>query len=585
MSEAATLSTGDARRVGAIRIAIGFVQGLALWGLTEAEKHHAWPSTEVGLFGALFMAVALTPFVLLGGLTTLQRRSLAVWGLFAAAVLAGIGLYDAVRRAEPASGFGYSGGILLFVAAGLFVAHHLVEGGDAERRLIARYPRYFDVAWKHGVQIVLSAAFVGVFWGVLLLGAGLFDLIGVRFVSELIGKSWFVLPATATMFAAAVHLTDVRSGLIRGVRTVVLTLLAWLLPVLALLAAAFLAALPFTGLDPLWKTRSAAAFLLGAAAVMIVLINAAYQDGEPDGIVPLPLRLAGRLGGLLLAPLVGLAAYALWLRIAQHGLTPDRVVGAALALVGGVYAVGYAWAAIRLGRWMRRVEVTNIAAAFVGLAVLLAVLSPLADPAKLSVNDQMARLKTGRVTAERFDYDFLRHGGEVYGRRALQTLKAGGGEAGRRAVEALERKPQWERPQLSVRDVTGRIEVWPAGAQLPESFRAARISQMRGVLPGCLTGPGRCDAAVLDLDGDARPEVLLWADGGLYAFAVSRSGEWELAGRYGESCAERLLTQQDFQQGRLRAVEPLWKDLQAGDLRLSMTPNPGICSGSFAPQP
>ncbi len=585
MSEAATLSTGDARRVGAIRIAIGFVQGLALWGLVEADKHEVWPSTEVGLFGALFMAVALTPFVLLGGLTTLQRRSLAVWGLFAAAVLAGIGLYDAVRRAEPASGFGYSGGILLFVAAGLFVAHHLVEGGDAERRLIARYPRYFDVAWKHGVQIVLSAAFVGVFWGVLLLGAGLFDLIGLRFVSELIGKPWFVLPATATMFAAAVHLTDVRSGLIRGVRTVVLTLLAWLLPVLALLAAAFLAALPFTGLDPLWKTRSAAAFLLSAAAVMIVLINAAYQDGEPDGIVPLPLRVAGRLGGLLLAPLVGLAAYALWLRIAQHGLTPERVIGAALTLVGAVYAVGYAWAAIRLGRWMRRVEVTNIAAAFVGLAVLLALLSPLADPAKLSVNDQMARLKAGKVSADRFDYDFLRNAGEVYGRRALQRLKAGGGEAGRGAARALEPPRLAEETPKAPMRIFGDIDVWPKGARLPEGFLSADLSEAVGELPSCIRGKERCDAAVLDLNSDGRPEVLLRTEEGLYVFALRRRGDWALAGEYGKSCNEYLGTKEDFRAGRIRTAPPRWKGLQIGSQVLQMEPNPRECADQFGSQP
>lgn len=579
MTETTTTSPVEIRRTGAIRIAVGFLQGLTLWGLTEAADHKLWPATEPGFFGALAMVAMFLPFVLLGGVANLRPRTLAIWAVFSAAVLAALGLHDLIRQGDiPPGGLWVSGQLMTFGAAGLFIAHHLVAGGDAEQKLIARYPRYFDTAWKHGVQIVLSAGFVGVFWIVLYLGAALFDLIGIKFVSEIIQKSWFYLPATATMFAAAVHVTDVRPALIRGIRTVALTLLAWLLPVLVLLATAFLLALPFTGLDPLWKTRSATGALLAAAATLIILINAAYQDGEPDGIVPLVLRGAGRVGGLVLVPLVGIAIYALWLRIAQHGLTPDRITAAACALVGAVYAVGYAFSAVRLGRWMRRLEITNVVAAFVILAALLAIFSPLADPARLSVNDQVARLKAGKVTPEKFDYHFLRFESERYGREALAKLQAEGGEVGRLAKEVRSRREsdRWSgrEPGQSLADF---IDVWPKGRTLPKSFLDADLANALGDRPYCRANQ-RCDAAFADLNGDGREEILIALYGEVRAYSSTPDGKWSAAGTYEvRECIsdDGMIT--DLRAGKVGALEPRWNDLSIGGRRFTITPTTKAC--------
>lgn len=581
MTDAAGQPIAVSRRTGAIRIAIGFAQGLALWLLMDVAEPKGWPATQPGLFGALAMVAMFTPFVLLGGLGSLRPRTLGIWAVFATAVLAALGLHDLVRRGGVGDGdLWVSWELISYGGAGLFIAHHLVEGGDAERKLIARYVRYFDAAWKHGVQIVLSAGFVGVFWLVLYLGAALFNLIGIKFVGELLEKSWFNLPATATMFAAAVHLTDVRSGLIRGIRTVALTLLSWLLPVLTVLIAAFLCALPFTGLDPLWKTRSAAGILLSAAAVLIVLINAAYQDGEPDGVVPIVLRIAGRLAGWLLLPLVGIAIYALWLRIGQHGLTPDRIVAAACALIGAVYAVGYAWAAVRLGRWMRRLEVTNVVAAFVTLAVLLALFSPLADPARLSVNDQMTRLEHRQVTPDRFDYAFLRFEGERYGLEALKALKAKGGVAGGKAAILLARKNRWEGQPTAAEGppVAGDIRtlnlIWPAGAAFSRAFLANGWLAGDAETMGC-TVETPCTAALLDLNADQEAEVVVV--GKTMVVVLSRAGQrdwWSVMQTDLKQCPGIV---EDMKAGRLSAEPSAWRDLVIGGKRIGMDPKANDC--------
>ncbi|MDP2258936.1 MAG: DUF4153 domain-containing protein [Caulobacter sp.] len=562
------------RSIGAARVAIGFLAGVLIWALNEAGDQKVWPATVPPLFGALIMVAVFVPFVLVGGLGALRARTLALWAAGSAAVLAALGAHDLARRFESLNDPWVSPQLMIFGAAGLFIAHHLVEGADAERKVIATFPRYFEIAWKHGVQLALSAAFVGVFWLILFLGGAMFDLIGIKAVGQLLQTAWFAIPATATMFAAAVHLTDVRAGLIRGIRTVALTLLAWLLPILVVLATAFLLALPFTGLDALWGTRSGAAILLSAMAVLIVLTNAAYQDGEPDSPVPPVLRWSGKLAGVLLAPMVALAAYALWLRIGQYGLTPDRIVAVACVVAGLVYAVGYFIAAVRPGRWMRRLEVTNIIAAFVSLALLLAIFSPLADPARLSVNNQMARLESGTVKPEKLDYQFLRFDSGRYGREALVTLKARGGEVGKRAAAALaETERRGDAPDAVLLDAARVPVIWPAGRTLPDDFFVQQWA--RDQQRSCTLGPDECQTALLDLTRDGVEEVVIinrqraWIHGRV-------DGRWRLLGeaalwRPGRDNDQALI--EAIRKGGISAGAPALDDLIIDGERYFVTPD------------
>src|SRR5205823_3428641 len=214
--------------------------------------------------------------------------------------------------------------LMLFAAAGLFIAHSLVMAGVRDRRRIAAYTTHFDLAWKLGVQLAFSGLFTGVSWLVLLLGAQLFELVKLTFLTELMREEWFAIPVTAFAFACAMHLTDVRPAIVHGIRGLLLVLMSWLLPVAVLLVGGFLAALPFTGLAPLWGTRHAASVLLCAVAAFVVLINAAWQQGGDGNGVAGAVRVAARIAALLLAPLVIIAVYALFLRVRDYGWTGDR---------------------------------------------------------------------------------------------------------------------------------------------------------------------------------------------------------------------------------------------------------------------
>ena len=535
-------SLGSARGLAAVRLGIGLVQGLLLYflwrraaqsgGLSDALT---WPATQPPLFAALALTCAFTPVMLLAGVGRMSVRKLALWGVIAAAALALLGWHDAAQQTRdyfrpPYLRFP----VIAFAAAALFIAHHLIVPAVASRRWIADFDDYFDTAWKAGVQLVLSLGFTGAFWLLLFLGAALFRIIGLSFLSDLIGEEWFSIPITCLVFAVAVQLTDVRSGLIRGVRTVALMLLSWLLLVITVLVAGFLLALPFTGLDGLWKTGSATALVLSAAAALIILINTTYQDGREDNLPPVVLRVAVRVAAVLLTPLILIAIWGLSLRIGQHGLTPDRIIASACALVGVVYAAGYGWAALspfwRKIAWMKPLERTNVAAAVLTVAVILALFSPLLDPAHLSVGDQVARLKRGAVSAAEFDYAFLRFDAGKTGRAALADLaNSSDADVARLAKQAQTTTSRYDVEQVTAPPRTPHIEAWPTNVALPAGF----VSPVRSGDPryACQKATD-CVATARDLNGDGKAEVLLADSYRIALFAQEPDGAWKHQGDY-----------------------------------------------------
>lgn len=590
-----SLGADEARLVWPARLIIGLVQGLLLWGLwrslgvTDADPA-VWPATVPTLFAPLVLVCSYLPVVLLGGVGRMRVRTLVIWALAASAVLALMAWYGAARRTAEDLEYAHtyiSMPLAAFSAAALFIVHHLVLPADQARRWLADFDAYFDAAWKAGVQLAMSLAFTGVFWILLGLGAALFGVIGLTFLQDLIAEDWFGIPVTCLVFAVAVHLADVRDGLIRGVRSVALMLLSWLLPLMTLLAAGFLIALPFTGLDGLWETGSATSLVLTASAVLIVLINTAYQDGRADNQPPAILRASVRVAALLLTPLVLIAFWGLSMRIGQHGLTPDRIIALACAVVGAEHAAGYAFASIvgrRHGRWMQPLERTNIWGAVLAALLILALFSPLLDPARLSVNDQVGRLERGAVSAEDFDYRFLRFESGRAGTEALRRLARSDDAAiAAKAEEALANDDRWSHtePHVEQRRITPTFELTTNSAPLPPDFSTPVANWDRRAI---CSGDGVCVARVVDLNGDGRAEVLVAKRGSVELWARDENG-WRFQADYWAPECSYEEPETDYRE-RLREgvtpVESAWPSLDLGEA-VPAQPRPSEDCRGFSP--
>lgn len=600
-----TQSPEPGARIGAIRLGIGIAQGLAAWQLLQwvpkwssvsyRPEHPAlsYAQTHPLLFASLVLITAYVPLIVLAEIRRMPPRVLAIWGAVATIALVMLAGYDLWR--DPAGDdfprFWPSAELLISAALALFIANQLIAHRTGHMRLFGAYAAYFEDSWMRVFQLFLSLAFTGVFWGVLELGRALFDLIHLTGFGQVIDKDWFRSPALAGAFAVAVHLTDVRPALLRGIRNLGLLLLSWQLPVAVALCGAFLIALPFTGLQPLWATRFAASILLWAASLMLILINAAYNDGTDAHRPLLPLRLAVRGAGPVMLVLAALATYAIALRVGQHGWTPQRVRAAAVALIALVYGLGYALAALRRGPWMRDLERVNVANSFVMLGVLLALVSPLADPARLSVDSQVARLHSGAVAPEMFDYWFLRNHAGRFGTAALDALA----HDPNRAVADRARVAQNDKDTYhgggkidphETEKALSHATVLPAGARLPADFKPENLESAATFEAQCLRDGTPCDIIVWP--GQGSPLLIVRDPDnqvGMTQSVLGReaSGKWTQVGRIANAGCPAVLD--GLRKGQVQSVRPQHDDLMVGGVRLTFFPKVGDDQNCAPPRP
>ncbi|MGB8841807.1 MAG: DUF4153 domain-containing protein [Aliidongia sp.] len=554
------------RRIFASRILIAAAQAASLFLLAESAAQPAsWPATEPRLYAPLSQMSLYVPLIMLLGLERLRPRPLTIWAIAAAIMIAGLAYHEVARYPgdNGANPLHRSSWLFLAMPAWLFVAQVLVIDSIRERRFIPSYPRHFDTAWQLGVQIVLTASFVGLFWGILELGAILFTLVKIDFFRDLIAHRWFAYPATTLALALAVQVTDVQPALIRGARTLALALFSWLLPLLSVILLGFLCSLPFISLAPLWQAHAGTRLFLTATALLVFLINCCYQDGSAETVMPRLKRLAGTIAAIELVPLVGLSIWALSLRVAQYGWTIERIMAASAIVILLCYAAGYSAAAVQAPIWMKRIEITNFVAAYLILAVTLALFSPIADPSRLMVASQVARLESGRVPVDKFDFAALKSDGARWGIAALNELSkvTDGPDASAiatratQAMLAVDGEPATANlPALTVEKLAERIETQPPDRSLPadfldDAFANAPDSNIPDCLrrqgPKCMvqfiTLPAKGDEAILMIDGpraflfeaDSQKQwrKVAWLNGDLYCPAVLaalKRGEFQI---------------------------------------------------------
>ena len=581
------------------RLVIGALQGLALYLLLQAQKENVWPATNGSVFSSLLFVATVVPVLAMLGLSVMRVRSLVLWTCTATVMLVVLAVYEMARRSGlDAVSYGMfsehkllpSFSLSTFVVIGFMIAQSLVVAGDIEHRVIASYPLYFDVAWKLAIQLNFIVLFVAMFWLVLWTGSGLFSLIKIEFISELIRNDWFAIPVTALASAYAIHVTDVRANLVRGFRTLKLTTLSWLLPIMSLFVAAFVVTLPFQGISLLWATHHTSQIMLGAASWLIVLINAVYQDGTPEHAPGRLMRYSATLGCMLLLPLTLIGIYAVFVRVGEYGWSVHLIEVAACLLVSSGYTIGYVAAAADPQHWLKRIEKTNIYVSFVILAVLVALFTSVADPARLSVADQMNRLKTGKVTMEKFDFMYLRQQGVSYGETALLKLRDEARASGlstqatlNKIEQALSKQPYMPYPPPekimppTQTDVVKNITVYPVGKTLPDSFSKQDWTKpVAGFfLPLCLQNTiSKCEAFVFDAT-ETMPQQIVLMNDTPYATGVvlSLAGEkWSVTGNV-SAMINCKGVREALRAGQFKMVPSLDQDVEINGMHIRINQN------------
>ena len=422
--------------------AVGAAAGLAAFLLLDGQGAEVpWRAglAALVLFGALAIGF------------TLDRAQVAASCVFSALVgLVPGGLaFHFVRADDRLAGtqYAFAAGVLACA-----LALPLFQAGFPRTRFATPYRRIHFHVWTDAVSAGGAGAFAVLSFAMLWLVDGLLGLVGYHGLRDLISNHGLAPAWLAGSFGAALGVlrNNIRAiGALQGVALLVLALLA--VP-LALALLVFLALLIVSGGEALWEaTDSATPVLLACAAGCWVLANAVIRDEDAARSRNRVMQAAALVLALGILPLAVFAAISMGLRIDQHGLAPERLW--ALVAIGVAVAFGLAYlvAVLRrwVGGWAEQLRAANLrlAAGVCVLALLLAL--PLLDFGAISASNQVARLESGRVSIDRFDYSALRWDFGEAGRGALARLTARGGEAGRRAREAL---AQRERPPMFLAD-------------------------------------------------------------------------------------------------------------------------------------
>ncbi|MCQ3830005.1 DUF4153 domain-containing protein [Microbulbifer elongatus] len=562
-------------------VVAALTQGFALYALKFFDAVNHW--SPVWQFVCYTVAIAIPPLVIV---TIAPRLARGYWWVIAGygAVLALLASYrgyqctpaDTIQCGWPHD-FCIAVGIATFIVAFLLRA----SASGTERLLRPGYPALFHYSWDIALTTGLTLVFTGIFWLILMLWQALFKLVGVAFFAQLFEQDWFFYPVTWLVAGCGAILFRAQQSFVLTLKRLLRTMLVALLPLLAVLTIVFLATLPFTGLQPIWDTGRGSALLLWLVALLLFFTNGVIQDEFPFARYPGWINRVLLLA-LVLAPFyTAFALYGLTLRVQQYGWTPERLWGGVVTLTLALLALSYSLSILRWrSHWAERLRRINTGLALWVLAICLVTQSLLANFWRISADSQVARLAGGEVALADFDFFFLRNKLGRPGLESLQALQSLSVVQQNKKVAAhieqlLNTKDlTWElreNPlQIEAREREMReIPVLPEGAPPPPDAAQLQRDSRR-----CQAEQQNCLWLVQDLDGDGKPEYLLFTHGSrsdgnhwlhIKAHTFGQEG-WRLVSssrRNTELSFEEL--QQKLSGGQFNLRPPRWQSLYLGD--------------------
>ncbi|WP_043319893.1 DUF4153 domain-containing protein [Microbulbifer sp. HZ11] len=554
-------------------------QGFALYALKFFDAVNHW--SPVWQFLCYTVAIAMPPLVIV---TVKPRLARGYWWVIAgySAVLALLASYRGYQ-CTPADTIqcGWPHDFCIAVGIATFIVAFLLRASGTERLRRPSYPALFHYSWDIALTTGLTLVFTGIFWLILILWQALFKLVGVAFFEQLFEQDWFFYPVTWLVAGCGAILFRAQQSFVLTLKRLLRTMLVALLPLLAVLTIVFLATLPFTGLQPIWDTGRGSALLLWLVALLLFFTNGVIQDEFPFARYPGWINRVLLLA-LVLAPFYTVfALYGVTLRVQQYGWTPERLWGGVVTLTLALLALSYSLSILRWrGHWAERLRRINTGLALWVLAICLVTQSPLANFWRISADSQVARLADGRVALADFDFYFLRNKLGRPGLESLQALQSLSVVKQDKKVAAyieqlLEKKdPVWalrENPlQVEAREREMReIPILPEGAPPPpDAAQLQRDSRL------CQAEQQNCLWLVQDLDGDGKPEYLLFIHGSrsdgnhwlhIKAHTSGQEGWRPVSSSRRNTELSFAELQQKLSGGQFNLRPPRWQSLYLGD--------------------
>lgn len=557
-----------------LMLLIALVQGLLLLLLHQAIEREFWPHQSPRWLFCFYAMSFAGPTLLLLSIERANVAGLLRW-LLPFTVLVGLLGYYVGSQATPLAHVDYEPLLFAFVLTlalacfkAVMYAQSSVNHGNWH------YPQLFRYSWRNFLTLALGGLFACSFWAVMMLWAALFKAINIDFFYELFTESWFYYPALSLANGVGILLFRHLSQVVDTITRLQQALMKLLLVLLAGISLLFLAALPFSGLAPLWESGGSA-LILWLQALMLFFVNAVYQaDAECRPYSRWVHRLIA-VSVALLPVYSAISFYGLCLRIDQYGLSLSRLWALLIWLLLMLCSVGYLVGLVRLrDAWLGFVAWVNVRLGLLLLALMLLVNSPLLDFRKLTVASQLDRLAQGAIAPEDFDVHYFRQHLARPGYEALQTLQAQTGQpALALRIEALysDRNPE---------PVVDRARI-AAAFESEQALPTALVDRMVQDLQARTWALSHNRAYLVlsaDLDRDGQTEYLLaterehdtqldayvWEDNGWQRYGLSQRGNGANIRAGGEARDGQDLLEQ-LRRGDFQLTPPRWQRIVLGD--------------------
>lgn len=484
----------------------GLAAGLAAWALTDILPDRLddarWLMTLSGAAASFFGSLLLSLGPLRAGTALLAAMAIA---LPVTALFWGASLQFGPVAPFIDSGLPVLALILLVVLSLPFAIAALRFDLDP-----TNYAALYETAWSLVTRTIAAAAFLALFWGAAFLGDVLLKLVQIDGIERALDVAPVPFALTGLAGGLALAVAHRMSGVIGP--DVLIQLLRMLLPLVAAVTAIFLGALALRGaggLDRLFGEVSAAAAIMAMGFGATALIAAAVERGGLRAVQSGAMR--GVVAALaLMLPVLGLlAAFAIRVRVAQYGWTPERLAAAMVAAILCGYGATHAVAVLARRDWMQRIRQGNVAMAAIAILAAALWLNPVIGPYDIAARSLEARLRSDAGSASARDLDLLANDYGRAGQAALDRIAETAAPDLRRRVANLRSdvppaSPDDEARPALVADLRRAIALRPEGAAFPETaFQAMSVPLLRRLATACTRstpgGAKGCVALVADL--------------------------------------------------------------------------------------
>lgn len=489
---------------------------------------------------------------------------------------------------------GLAGSLLIFGVIGatqiILSAVPLVFYQVARDKNQFRFPyrELFLNAWTNKLTLIIATFFLVVSCLILALWAGMFKLIGVNYFADLFLERWFIALFTGSVFGLGTAIARERPNIIQSLLNIILLLFRVLTPVLAFVIILFLAFLPFIGLDKLFETNIMSRLVLTTIFMFVMFENAVIQGSKEDGGFSKYFAWLVAVANLLLPALVAISAYAIFLRVNQYGLTPDRIYLIIVNVIAGLYGVAYlASVGILRKKWTQGVYLANPIIALVILFFAVAIHLPPLEPNELSARNQIDRLRSGAISPEKFDFAYLKfklgHSGRVvfaeiesdtdlFENPVIADRHA---TANNQMSYSNQKRRSKTVSDADLMDVGAYMLMVPETTTLPSEITKDWLKSSRQHLINCKkygTPNSRgCWILKADLNNDQRVDIL-WFYGSIETKIIQPDGTWLTGPKLNSDGGylnneKRMKLLEDLRHGNYKFLQPKYQNLIIDDVR------------------